>query len=796
MQDFGDRTGVQTVLDPVQLENMAQNLRNVSDMWHSHNFFERIPKGWQREAQIGSAEKLGLVIIPASYSQPTRYMLFSPGQKTCVQGSRTSRASYAVEALNNDKAYSKAIMEEAGVAVAKCRIVNSLEEARAARQELGAVVVKPAYGSLYSGVSINVNDDETLEKAWTHARDASPTGKILIEEFIRGADLRVNVAGGKVTAIYLRIGANVIGDGKRSIKAIIQDKNRMRATIPGFKGKRIQIDDRARRMLASRGMTEDSVPAENEIVMLGVIPNLYGGADYYPITDRVHPKTVQMVERAAHLLGGCDYWGFDVLTEDFAADPDKRRTVICESNTRPNILYFQYISHGEPINNFHDFYLAATDGTVTQRAWERKEIRIFIETIGDFDLEFLNKISKEIPISFDIFHNDGGRYCLTFTATEADAIKFVHALRTKDKEATSTDIVAVCLNPATASLCRLPMALKPSTFAQDSLSDGRITQLVAEVLKAGGYEHTRVLEGNLLEIEQGDQTRYSAAGLAGTTVQNLLGETHIPFQNLMFELSGVQTHRNIRLAGGDQPDRIRKFVTAFPGPVEVHYRRKDAQLAQVVFNGRRSLNQFLNKNQYKDLLFARTLPESHMPEVSVVFLDGKIVGTLVREFPQIIGDGVSSSRDLVRALMDRLASNPRHKKLTEVDPEWLLKRMGEDPERVMGAGETVHLRFSPSRIVTCASQTEKSLHDLARKGYEALPDLSLAEVVLHPFVARDGAFEWLVSHLTSGARTVDEFAFPDAGQGIWLPDVIAKEHVLGNDARSFISPITCSRVTA
>ncbi|MRB24833.1 bifunctional glutamate--cysteine ligase/glutathione synthetase, partial [Bacillus thuringiensis] len=48
---------------------------------------------------------------------------------------------------------------------------------------------------------------------------------VLIEEFINGTEYRFFVLDGKVSAVLLRIPANVIGDGSHTIEELVAQKN-------------------------------------------------------------------------------------------------------------------------------------------------------------------------------------------------------------------------------------------------------------------------------------------------------------------------------------------------------------------------------------------------------------------------------------------------------------------------------------------------------------------------------------------------------------------------------------------
>ena len=85
-------------------------------------------------------------------------------------------------------------------------------------QEIGVpVVVKPQYGNQGRGVATNLTTREQVVAAFAAAREEGTS--IMVEKFAPGADYRLLVVGDRMVAAARREPAQVIGDGRSTIRA-------------------------------------------------------------------------------------------------------------------------------------------------------------------------------------------------------------------------------------------------------------------------------------------------------------------------------------------------------------------------------------------------------------------------------------------------------------------------------------------------------------------------------------------------------------------------------------------------
>ena len=106
-------------------------------------------------------------------------------------------------------------------------MARTRSDAIAAAQALdGPIVIKPIDGNQGRAVTIGVLSDDEVIAAFDAAASASRRTSAMIQRAVPGTDHRVLVVGGKFVACAERIPAHVVGDGIRSIRALIEEVNR------------------------------------------------------------------------------------------------------------------------------------------------------------------------------------------------------------------------------------------------------------------------------------------------------------------------------------------------------------------------------------------------------------------------------------------------------------------------------------------------------------------------------------------------------------------------------------------
>ncbi|EMJ9093983.1 bifunctional glutamate--cysteine ligase GshA/glutathione synthetase GshB [Enterococcus faecium] len=252
----------------------------------------------------------------------------------------TSKDSYIVPLIMENKTVTKKVLKEAGFRVPGGAEFSSMEEAVKAYPRFAeqAFVIKPKSTNYGLGITI-FKEGASLEDyqaglAIAFREDSS----VLVEEFMPGTEYRFFVIDGEVQAIMLRVPANVIGDSIRTVKELVEEKNSdpLRGTNHRAPLELIQLGELEQLMLKEQGLPIESVPQANQIVYLRENSNISTGGDSIDMTDEFSEAYKKIAVSAVEALGA-KISGIDLIIPDKEIDPttDKKAYGIIEANFNP-----------------------------------------------------------------------------------------------------------------------------------------------------------------------------------------------------------------------------------------------------------------------------------------------------------------------------------------------------------------------------------------------------------------------------------------------------------------------------
>ena len=264
------------------------------------------------------------------------------GQTEYVKNANmTSRDSYVVPLMMENKTVTKKILAKAGFHVPGGKEFSSMEEALIAYPlfEQSPIVVKPKTTNYGLGISI-FKDGATKEDYHEAVRIAfSEDDSILVEEFLPGTEYRFFVLDGKTRAVMLRTPANVVGDGEHTIEELVDEKNQdsLRGTHHRAPLEKIALGDIEQLMLKEQRLTTKSIPEEGQRVYLRENSNVSTGGDSLDVTDEMNESYKKIAESAVNSLGA-KICGIDLIIPDSSIHGEKmdgQTYGIIEANFNP-----------------------------------------------------------------------------------------------------------------------------------------------------------------------------------------------------------------------------------------------------------------------------------------------------------------------------------------------------------------------------------------------------------------------------------------------------------------------------
>ncbi len=267
-----------------------------------------------------------------------------------ISATITGRTGNPGVEMAGDKDLTKKVLDDNGVPVPKGALVRSAEGLKDAVEELGyPLVLKPLDGNHGKGASIGVT---TWKEALAGLKAAQVySEKVIVEQFIQGFDFRMLVIDGKLIAAAKRTPAAVVGDGKSTIKQLIDEINKdpRRGVGHAKELTRISIDRNSRAILKQKSLTVESVLPADEVLYLKSTANISTGGTATDVTDQVHPYNQLLAERVAGIIG-LDVCGIDVMTTDISIPLPETRGAVLEVNAAPGFRMHLAPTEGLPRN--------------------------------------------------------------------------------------------------------------------------------------------------------------------------------------------------------------------------------------------------------------------------------------------------------------------------------------------------------------------------------------------------------------------------------------------------------------
>jgi cyanophycin synthetase len=311
---------------------------------HLHELDEDVRLGPSTAAIVDAALARG---IPVRRLTDGSMVQFGWGAKQRrIQAAEVDTTSAIAESIAQDKALTKSLLHAAGVPVPLGKPATSLEQAWQIAQEVGLpVVVKPQDGNQGKGVSVNISDRTTFDKAYA---TALRYGVVMVEKFLPGHDYRLLVVGNKLVAASRREPPLVVGDGKHTVRQLVDLVNADPRRGDGHATSltKIRFDDIAIGRLHEQDLQPESIPVKGRRVLLRNNANLSTGGTATDVTDDVHPEVASRAIEAAQMVG-LDICGVDVVCESIQRPLEEQNGGIVEVNAAPGLRMHISPSYGK-----------------------------------------------------------------------------------------------------------------------------------------------------------------------------------------------------------------------------------------------------------------------------------------------------------------------------------------------------------------------------------------------------------------------------------------------------------------
>lgn len=268
--------------------------------------------------------------------QTVGQIIYASGKKRYFRNYSIDINTMGASAIAKDKDYANFFMAAMGHPVvpgrafyspAWAKAIGSFDSTVAACQyavELGfPVYVKPNSSSQGQGVAVCRTKRELRKSLSAIFRFDNVA---LVQRPVIGKDYRIVVLGNKVISAYERLPLCVVGDGKSSIKTLLDKKQR--TFVRTGRGTIINLDDeRMRAKLAHQRFTLDSIPRRQERIFLLDNANLSTGGEALDVTNRMHDTYKDLAVRLTADMG-LTLCGVDLMVNGDIGVPTDDYTIL------------------------------------------------------------------------------------------------------------------------------------------------------------------------------------------------------------------------------------------------------------------------------------------------------------------------------------------------------------------------------------------------------------------------------------------------------------------------------------
>ncbi len=289
---------------------------------------------------IEAAEELGIHYEILTKSLLARFEY--KGKHWFIINTATPLTNTTGTTISKRKSLTNYILDKANIPVPKQVVLNSAVDAIKFFNRYENIVIKPSQQLGGKGVTLLPECEDDVIKAYNEALEktnAKGNDKVLGEQFLSGENYRFLVVGDNVVGIVRRKSAHVIGDGKSTIKELIDIKNIERKNnllMP------IVIDNEVELRLKNFHKTLNDIPKLNEEVILRYNCNLTTGGTTEECYSEAHQYYKDLAVKAVKAIDS-EFGGVDIIAEDIS-QPSK--CGVNEINYNPGLRIHYKVDKG------------------------------------------------------------------------------------------------------------------------------------------------------------------------------------------------------------------------------------------------------------------------------------------------------------------------------------------------------------------------------------------------------------------------------------------------------------------
>ena len=341
-------------------KDLEENIAQEEKVTIAKNYMQQ---GYDTRYCLQKYQKLvseSVVLIKDAISQGINYNVLNEAKSVVeleyngkkefvIEGNKTDRDTYIFPIITDDKFTSKQIMKNAGLSVPNAILLDTDMDEEDIDNLVSpfynkTLVVKPRNTNYGTGITVFAKKASKKQILDAIKYAFKFDNNILIEEYVKGMEYRFLVVDGKCLSIAHRRIASIVGDGKSTIKELIEEKNKEPWHF--LTGTPVKMDEPVVEYLKLQNYTFDSVIPNGKRVFLRTNSNCSTGGESIDMTPIMPSKFKKIAEKAAKAFDA-KICGVDIIINDLEKDDYS----IIEINDNPgySINEWPYEGKGEKI---------------------------------------------------------------------------------------------------------------------------------------------------------------------------------------------------------------------------------------------------------------------------------------------------------------------------------------------------------------------------------------------------------------------------------------------------------------
>jgi D-alanine-D-alanine ligase-like ATP-grasp enzyme len=320
-----------------------KNIKNIEQKLSHHAFNARL---LYKELQNRK--------IKLSALEGTKYftLAFYNSHLEMLYGVTNSALAFSTGTIIDDKYYVKKYLEMNGFNVLPGRVFTekTLSEALEYAEALQfPVVLKPTTGSHGDFVLLDIKSKKELKQKINYfLKQGFGNGFYLIEKQYTGDEYRLFITKKGYFAAVSRIPANITGDGKHTVRQLVELENYRRMHPRATCLCEIPFDQVTKENLKQQGIAFNSILKKKQKVFLRKNSNVSTGGNCHEITKNVHPDFIKLAKNILSSFGDISFIGIDIMCKDITKP--LKNYIICELNSTPGLSLHMLPENGKPRN--------------------------------------------------------------------------------------------------------------------------------------------------------------------------------------------------------------------------------------------------------------------------------------------------------------------------------------------------------------------------------------------------------------------------------------------------------------